>query len=87
MYTQRNSAGREMREQRRFNKVKRSPKTHLFNCNLTSTLVAPSFALKANTAFSKTTLDVLEVIGDLVMLPFSLHWLASLSQVKRSGVW
>ena len=42
-----------------------------------------NFALKTNTTFSKATVDVLGVIGDLAMPPFSLLLLALLSQFKK----
>ena len=52
-------------------------------CTLTPTLVAPDLASKTNATFSKATVDILEVIGDIVMPPFSLLQLALLSQVKK----
>ena len=55
----------------------------MHSCTLTPTLVAPDFASKTNATFSKATIDVLEVISDLVRPPFLLLQLALLSQVKK----
>ena len=55
----------------------------MHSCTSTPTLVAPGFALKMNATLSKATIDALEVIGNLVMPPFSLLQLALLSQIKK----